>query len=43
MVVRGNKLVSNLVLCHVCLESGGAFVVEELYFGGKSAGDEIFV
>ena len=43
MVVRGNKLVSNLVCFHVRLESGGAFVVEELNFGGKAAGYQIFV
>ena len=43
MVMRGNKLVRNLVLFHERLESWGAFIVEELDFGGEAAGDEIVV
>ena len=43
MVMRGNKLVRNFATFHKRLESWGAFIVEELDFGGEAAGDEIVV
>lgn len=43
MIVRGNKLVRYVVFCHELFESGRAFIVEELDFGGESVSKKVVI